>query len=129
MELKYFSNHELVSVTHCSPTYNLTEDTVQQLYDPELLLQLDRMRQLAGIPILLTSGYRCREYNSKVGGSRTSSHLSGLAMDIACSDTSHRYLYLAAAIKAGFKRIGIGRNYLHLDIDDTKPSPLIWLYK
>lgn len=129
MELKYFSNAELLRVSHCSPTYDLTEDTVQALYDPELLCKLDRMRHFAGIPILLTSGFRCREYNSKVGGSPTSSHLSGLAMDISCSDTSHRYFYIAAAIKAGFPRIGIGRNYLHLDIDDSKPGPLLWLYK
>ena len=90
---------------------------------------LDSMRHRAGLPIILNSGYRCKEYNQKIGASDTSSHTKGLAFDIACSDPEHRYLYLRAALAVGFTRIGIGHNFIHLDIDDDKTLNCIWHYK
>ena len=35
-------------------------------------------------PIVITSGYRSPEVNKKVGGSPTSNHLTGCAVDIRC---------------------------------------------
>ena len=35
-------------------------------------------------PIIITSGYRSAELNRKVGGSPTSNHLTGCAVDIRC---------------------------------------------
>lgn len=39
---------------------------------------------LGGHPIILTSGYRCDELNTAIGGSRTSAHLRGDAADFIC---------------------------------------------
>lgn len=36
---------------------------------------------LGNIPIVVSSGYRCPELNRKVGGSITSAHMQGLAVD------------------------------------------------
>lgn len=124
--MRYFTEEELSRVTH--PTEGVEGLKASTYYSPLLLTMLDDLRHRAGIPVLLTSGYRCSEYNKKIGGSPTSSHLKGLAMDISCSDTSHRFLYIRAAIAAGFTRIGIGKTYLHLDIDQSKPAGLMWLY-
>ncbi len=33
-------------------------------------------------PIAVTSGFRCKELNSAIGGSRTSQHMSGEALDL-----------------------------------------------
>ncbi len=40
------------------------------------------IRKHFGIPIAVTSFYRCDELNKKVGGSKTSQHVKGEAMDI-----------------------------------------------
>lgn len=43
---------------------------------------LDRLREWFGGPIIVTSGFRSPAVNERVGGSRTSAHLDGLAADI-----------------------------------------------
>lgn len=125
--LLYFTREELRQVTHVNRGDSL--QTPEAYYSPKLLDMLDRMRYQSGLPIILNSGYRCPSYNVKVGGSRTSAHMSGLAMDIACSDPEHRFLYICAALSVGFTRIGIGHTFLHLDIDTTKTQDCIWHYK
>lgn len=50
----------------------------------ELLVDrvLDPLRERVGFPILICSGYRCKELNKIVGGSKKSQHLTGQAADI-----------------------------------------------
>ena len=43
--------------------------------------KLEEVRSLFGKPIKITSFYRCPELNKKVGGSKTSAHMNGLACD------------------------------------------------
>ena len=46
---------------------------------------LDPLRRMYGKPIIITSGYRCRELNKKVGGVTNSWHTQGNAADIHVS--------------------------------------------
>jgi hypothetical protein len=43
---------------------------------------LDKLREVWGSPIKVSSGYRCEKLNKKVGGSSTSSHIKGYAADL-----------------------------------------------
>ena len=43
---------------------------------------LDPLREAAGRPVVVSSGFRNKETNKLVGGSRTSQHLGGEAADI-----------------------------------------------
>lgn len=43
---------------------------------------LDPLRERWGVPIYVTSGYRCPELNKLVGGAAQSYHLRGMAADI-----------------------------------------------
>lgn len=45
---------------------------------------LDEIREELGHPIIVTSGYRSPEVNAAVGGSKTSAHCQGLAVDFTC---------------------------------------------
>jgi hypothetical protein len=45
---------------------------------------LERIRTLMGHPIHVSSGYRSPKLNAAIGGSKTSSHMSGLAADFTC---------------------------------------------
>lgn len=47
--------------------------------------RLDDIREKYGKPIIITSGYRCKELNKKVGGKSNSFHLKGLAADLKYS--------------------------------------------
>ena len=62
----------------------------QQNPPPEVRANLRRaaldafepVRALWRCPVLVNSGYRCPELNKKIGGSKTSMHMQGLAFDI-----------------------------------------------
>ena len=47
---------------------------------------LDPLRELAGMPIYVTSGYRCKELNRLLKGSKNSQHMKGEAADISTLD-------------------------------------------
>ena len=49
---------------------------------PDFLELLDFARGQSGIEFRISSGYRSREHNAKVGGKPESSHLVGKAADI-----------------------------------------------
>lgn len=93
----------------------------------DFLTKLDKARAIADVPFKITSGYRSKETNKRVGGVSTSSHLKGLAADISCKDSSTRQKIVNALIQAGFTRIGIADTFIHCDTDKDK-NDAIWLY-
>jgi uncharacterized protein YcbK (DUF882 family) len=95
--------------------------------DANLLKRLTDARYLAKTPFVVTSGFRTVKHNEKVGGSKTSSHLKGFAVDISCHNSSQREKIISALIIAGFQRVGIAKTFIHADTDKSK-SPAIWLY-
>ena len=52
---------------------------------PIFLLLLDNIRDIADTPFHLTSDYRTPDENSRVGGSPTSLHMAGTAVDFVIS--------------------------------------------
>ena len=54
---------------------------------------LDPIRQVWGKPILVNSGFRCRELNAAVGGVATSQHLKGEAADIRDASGDNKGLF------------------------------------
>ena len=97
--------------------------------DLNLLMLLDNMRNRAGIPFKINSAYRSEEYNKKIGGAKNSSHCKGLAVDISATTSEKRFKILEAAIHFGIERIGIGKSFIHIDIDDQdKTKQIAWMY-
>jgi len=96
--------------------------------DQNFLAQIEWARELAGVPFIITSGWRCSRHNERVGGKATSSHLKGLAADIRIDSSRDRFLVFRALLRAGFCRIGIGRDFIHVDTDPDKAHDLIWIY-
>lgn len=47
--------------------------------------KLELVRKALAHPIIITSGYRCPALNTQVGGSQTSAHTKGLAVDFNCA--------------------------------------------
>ena len=95
--------------------------------DASFLRMLDDARGIAGISFNITSGYRTKERNKLVGGVVNSSHLIGKASDISVKNGQERYIILNALIKAGFRRLGVSKFFIHCDNDETKRESL-WTY-
>ncbi len=82
---------------------------------------LDPLRQAWGKPVIVTSGYRCRQLNKAVGGSRTSHHMKGMAADItAGSKTENKKLFnLALKLRLPFCQLIDEKNFswVHISYD------------
>ena len=52
-----------------------------QMIDTELVDKLQRIRDVLGVPLKITSGYRCIPHNAAVKGSSGSKHRYGMAAD------------------------------------------------
>lgn len=96
--------------------------------DIHLLDNLDAARTIAAVPFVITSAIRCSQHNSDVGGKENSSHLLGKAIDIVCNNSTDRYIIIKALVKVMLPRIGIGKDFIHIDMDLTKPHPIIFTY-
>ena len=73
MNLKYFSESEF---NRCTPACKMSD------CKDFALRMLDAMRDYAGVPIILNSAYRSKEYEKKKGRTGSSSHCKGVAFDI-----------------------------------------------
>ena len=94
----------------------------------DFLIKLDSARGIAGIPFKINSGYRTEERNALIGGRVGSSHLKGLAVDIGYKGSRQRYLIIQSLMHVGINRIGIGKTFIHCDVDNLKDPDVIWLY-
>lgn len=54
---------------------------------------LQPLRDVLGLPIVVSSGYRSPIVNAKVGGVASSQHLKGMAADIQCPSLNNAALY------------------------------------
>lgn len=97
-------------------------------FDIDLITALMRLEAHLRVKLNYNSGYRCNECNEKAGGAKNSAHLRGRAVDVAISGSRERYLVLKAALELGFRRVGVGKGILHLDIDTSLDQDVIWLY-
>lgn len=85
------------------------------IINPELIERLDRVRECYEMPIRITSGFRCKEHNAKVGGSPTSRHIHGDAADITGDDLTLLY----ELVQEEFMAVGDGREagrFIHVDL-------------
>lgn len=96
----------------------------------DFLWKINHARHLAGVPFKINSGCRCEKHNKNEGGSLTSAHLVGLAADIETKDSRTRYKVVRALLMVGFDRIGIGKNFVHVDAAncEIKPDEVMWDY-
>ena len=141
--MKYFSLSEL---THSDTAVSVRIDnTPSPLQEARLILLvrdvLDPIREHWGLPIRVTSGYRCPELNDWVGGVEDSWHMDGCAADITAlgNDEEHRRhrnielmslirtMHLTGKIALTECYAGPDYKYIHVAYspDDIDPQPFI----
>ncbi len=116
---RYFNDSEF---RKCSPSCSIDD------MDPEFMATLDRIREKAGIPLVLNSAYRSSAYDKSKGRSGTGAHTEGRAVDIRCNTDSNRYKIITAALACGVTRIGIGKTYIHIDTSRKLSRGVVWHY-
>lgn len=88
--------------------------------DEVLLQKLEALRILWGMPLRITSGYRCEKHNKEVDGSDNSLHMEGKAVDVAV-DEENQGKVLTLAKLVGLRVIPYPkRGFVHLDIGGEK---------
>jgi len=112
---KNFSRHEFAC--HCCGEVKV---------DMRLVEALQKLRDLAGVPIRVVSGYRCPKHNAEVGGAKNSYHLRGMAADIVIGELDvYRMALLAEQIEE-FRGGGLGiypdvnPPFIHVDVRDGR---------
>jgi len=84
--------------------------------DEDFMHTLELIRRDMGIPLHPTSGFRCKQHNTAVGGVSGSKHLDGQAIDLAAVTKEHKTAIVNAALHMpGITRIGLGEDFIHLD--------------
>ena len=99
-----------------------------QMMNKLLLDMLDEVRDKFDKPIHINSGYRTPAHNEAVEGTENSSHLKGLAVDIACDNSIDRFDLINCLLDVGFSRIGVAKTFIHADIDPDKSNGVMWTY-
>jgi uncharacterized protein YcbK (DUF882 family) len=94
--------------------------------DPALLAGLQALRDRTGVPIDVTSGYRCPDHPVERGKPRPGYHSLGMAADIIIRRHTLREMYEAAEGIPAFSAGGIGiydGGFIHVDV---RASPSRW---
>lgn len=113
-----------IDLSACVPACTLDE------LNPQLVELIRRAQQLAGFTFTITSGYRPKSWELSKGRNGSSSHSKkpGLAVDISTIDSHTRFKVLIALACVGVPRLGVGKTFIHADIDETKAHPIIFHY-
>lgn len=87
--MKYFTLKELARTStglDNTPTPEVTIALTALVHNV-----LDPVRELIGMPIKVSSGYRSKSVNKSVGGAKNSQHIKGEAADISCANNALLY--------------------------------------
>ena len=99
---------------------------------PMFMTKLQKLRDVCNFPLKVTSGMRCKKHNDSpaVSGHPNSSHLDGLACDVAAQGLRARVL-IQHALEMGFDGVGIsqaGSKFVHLDMKQRTNGKAVWTY-
>lgn len=93
---------------------------------PDLIAQLQRLRERVGAGIVVNSGYRHPALNADVEGADRSQHMAGRAADIHSGAVTPQELARLALAEVGCDiGIGLGQNIIHIDLRERSAS---WAY-
>lgn len=92
----------------------------------QLIALLQILRTKVNKPIIVNSGYRTPEHNKKIGGSKDSFHMKGMAVDISIPKGWTVDSLAELGKQIGFTGIGRYNNFVHFDV---RPIKAEWDYR
>lgn len=94
------------------------------------LMKLDKLRGEVGLPLTISSSYRSKAYNKKIGGAPKSFHLKGRAVDIKCTSSALRAKIVMEALNMDLT-VGVHKKFVHVDDrvnDFHRGGQILFLY-
>jgi len=119
MLTKNFSREEM-SCKHCGL------DGIKDSF----MRELQALRDLLGRPVIVTSGYRCKDHPAEKDKPLPGKHCEGIAADICVPGMTPYAVYkLIRSAMPIFRGLGVAphQNYIHVDIRNTI-SVVTWSY-
>lgn len=119
-QLKNFAPHEFVAPDKMDLDFMAVLDSI--CAEAKIIMP--------GLVMAINSSYRPPLDNKAAGGVDDSAHVQipCRGVDVRCHSSVGRWAIVTAAINHGIRRIGIGKRFVHLDDDPTKPAQVIWTY-
>jgi hypothetical protein len=131
--MKYFTIKELCKSSTASQLGIDNTPNSEIVNNLALLVELilDPLREKFGKPIYVNSGYRCLALNKAVKGSKTSSHMNGLAADITAGTPSENKLLfeLIQELDLPFDQLIDEKNFrwIHVSISNKPRKQILHL--
>ncbi len=107
--------------------------------DEIFIVLLQNARDYYKRPMIVTAGWRCREYQLQLNPEvPNSAHTRGMAADIRCISSTENFVLTGALRQAGFNRLGRyfhvveGKprwTHIHVDSDPALSSGVEWIGK
>jgi zinc D-Ala-D-Ala carboxypeptidase len=117
---KFFSESEF-KCSHCG---------VAKM-DQDFINRLNELRREVGVPLRVTSGYRCPDHPIEARKVASGAHTTGKAVDFAVEGRLAHEL-LKQAMEMNFKGIGVQQKgtgrFIHLDDWVAPNRPTVWSY-
>ena len=110
--LMEFLKSKTASENYIAKQFEIDFNVIQNIRDLTTHI-LQPLRDVAGI-INITSGYRCKELNNLVGGSKSSQHLTGSAVDFICNNSE---IVADAVSYLPFDQFIIYDSFFHISFD------------
>ena len=95
----------------------------------KLMDMCQAVREKLGIPLHVSSGYRCVKHNGEVGGVNGSYHIKGLAADLSCSQKAlniflavHELYIMGQLPELSYCTLYLSKNFVHIDYGNKRMS-------
>lgn len=107
--------------TNCGTGFNQMQ--------PELLNMLYSTREITGLPMVITSAYRCPEHTESKRRPN-SAHTTGHAIDFRVNTSQQAFQFMKVLFALGVKRIGWNQKtkFFHFDTDPSLPQDVLFPY-
>lgn len=117
--LKNYYKQPIKTMPTTTPKYKYFKDSEITNLNPNLVKILDQAREIAGVPFIISNGFRTPEQNASIPGSaKNSPHMRGLAADLRCKDSITRSKMLWGLMQfRNILFIEVAGGHLHVDID------------
>lgn len=96
------------------------DGTAEYMYAPELMRVLESIREHFNKPVIINSGYRTPEWNTKVGGAKNSYHVKGMAADIVVKGVNPKQVAEYASVIMQNGGVIQYTNFTHIDVRSQK---------